>query len=339
MIKESIDKIICGKDLEEAEAESVMTEIMEGKALPTQISAFLTALRMKGETVAEITGCAKAMRKMATRIKTKHKFLIDTCGTGGDKSNTFNISTISAFVAAGAGVIIAKHGNRSVSSKCGSADLLEELGVNIEAPPIVLERCLDEIGIAFLYAPLLHNAMKYAIGPRKEIGIRTIFNILGPLTNPADAQGQILGVYDKKLVKVMAQVLGNLGCKEAWVVHGNDGLDEVTTTDNTYACRWKNGNIDEIVLNPKDYGVSISKKEMLVGQDKIHNAKITMDVLNGVKNCARDIVVLNAAVAIVCGQITESIKDGIALAEKSIDSGKALQKLEQLVKITQGARS
>lgn len=334
MIKEAIDKIVNRQDLTETEAETVMTEIMEGKALPTQIASFITALRMKGETVQEITGCAAVMRRMVTRINTKNKFLVDTCGTGGDKAHTFNISTISAFVASGAGVVIAKHGNRSVSSKCGSADLLEELGVNIEAPVRIVERCLDEIGIGFLFAPLLHGAMKFAIGPRREIGIRTIFNILGPLTNPAGAQAQILGVYDPGLTKTMAQVLGNLGCIEAWVVHGSDGLDEVTTTGPTYVSRWVDGGLKEFQINPKDYGIPLAKKETLLGGERLQNAKIARDVLEGKKGPARDIVVLNAAVAIVCGKKAKDVKDGIKLASESIDSGKALRKLEEMVRIT-----
>lgn len=334
MIREAIDKIVGRKELGEAEAEKVMTEIMEGKALPTQIASFITALRMKGETVPEITGCAVVMRRMVTRINTKHKFLVDTCGTGGDKAHTFNISTISAFVASGAGVVVAKHGNRSVSSKCGSADLLEELGVNIEAPVRIVERCLDEIGIGFLFAPLLHGAMKFAIGPRREIGIRTIFNILGPLTNPAGAQAQVLGVYDAGLTKTMAQVLGNLGCTEAWVVHGSDGLDEVTTTGPTQVSRWVDGKLEEFEINPKDYGIPLVKKEVLLGGEKMQNAKIARDVLEGKKGPERDIVVLNASVAIVCGKKAKDINDGIKLAGDSMDSGKALKKLEEMVKIT-----
>lgn len=335
MIKEAIDRIVNRQDLTESEAEAVMTEIMDGKALPTQISSFITALRMKGETVPEITGCAAVMRRLVTRVNTRHKFLVDTCGTGGDKTHTFNISTISAFVAAGAGVVVAKHGNRSVSSKCGSADLLEELGVNIEAPVRIVEMCLDEIGIGFLYAPLLHGAMKYAIGPRKEIGIRTIFNILGPLTNPAGAQAQVLGVYEEGLTKTMAQVLGNLGCVEAWVVHGSDGLDEVTTTGPTQVSRWVDGRLEEFQINPQAFGVPLAKKEELLGGDKASNARIARDVLEGKKGPARDIVILNAAIAIAC---TRNIKEGIKLASESIDSGKALEKLEQLVRITNDIR-
>lgn len=338
MIREAIDKVVNRKDLSESEAEQVMTEIMEGNALPTQIASFITALRMKGETVSEITGCASVMRRMVTRVNTKHRFLVDTCGTGGDKAHTFNISTISAFVAAGAGVVIAKHGNRSVSSRCGSADLLEELGVNIEAPVRIVERCLDELGIGFLFAPLLHTAMKYAIGPRRDIGIRTIFNILGPLTNPAGAQAQVLGVYDPRLTTTMAHVLGNLGCTEAWVVHGSDGLDEVTTTGPTKVSRWVEGRLEEFQINPKDYGIPMAKGEELLGGERIQNARIARDVLEGKRGPARDIVVLNAGVAIVCGRKAEDLKEGIKLAEESIDSGKALEKLEKMVKITHDIR-
>lgn len=335
MIKEAIDKVVSGSDLSSSEAEEVMTEIMEGRALPTQIAAFITAMRMKGETVPEITGFARVMRRVVTKINTRHPFLVDTCGTGGDKAHTFNISTVSAFVAAGSGVVIAKHGNRSVSSKCGSADLLEELGVVIEAKAGVVERCLDELGIGFLFAPILHGAMKYAIGPRREIGIRTIFNILGPLTNPAGAQAQVLGVYAPELTAVMAEVLGNLGCHEAWVVHGSDGLDEITTTGKTFVSRWVNGKVESFHINPEDYSIPKARKEDLLGGDKAVNANIAREVLSGKKGPQRDIVVMNAAVAIVCGQKAKDIKEGIAKAYESIDSGRAMEKLEKLVKMTQ----
>lgn len=336
MIKEAIEKVVKKMDLTQHEAELVMAEIMTGEALPTQISSLITALRMKGETVEEISGFAKIMQSKSTHINTKRKFLIDTCGTGGDKSNTFNISTVTAFVSAGAGINIAKHGNRSVSSKCGSADLLEELGVDIEAKVHIVEKCLDEIGIAFLFAPLLHTAMKYAIGPRKEIGIRTVFNVLGPLTNPAGAQAQILGVYEKKLTKIMANVLGTLGCKEAWVVHGEDGLDEVTTTTFTNVSRWRNSKVEEIKITPEDYGINLTSKENLLGGDKTTNAKIIKDILDGKKGPQRDIVVINSAIAIVCGGIAKDLKEGIKLACESIDSGKAKNKLEDLIRITNG---
>jgi len=335
MIKKLINKLVLRQNLSVSEAEEAMAEIMDGKSLPSQIAAFITALRMKGETIDEITGSARVMRRMAVKIKTRHNFIVDTCGTGGDKAHTFNISTIAAFVAAGAGVIIAKHGNRSVSSKCGSADLLEELGVNIEAPAEITERCLDEAGIGFLYAPLLHRAMKYAIGPRREIGIRTIFNILGPLTNPAGAQAQLVGVYDTGLTDVIAQVLGNLGCKEAWVVHSSDGLDEISTTCSTDVSRWSNNKVESFRIEPEKLGIPKAKGNDLLGGDSAQNADIARNVLKGEKGAQRDIVVLNAAAAIVCGRHAVDIKEGIARAQDSIDSGRAMEKMESLIKITQ----
>ncbi len=334
MIKEAINKLVIRQDLSREETETVMTEIMQGEATAAQIAAFITALRIKGETVEEITGGAAVMRKVVTRIKTKHPFLVDTCGTGGDRSHTFNISTVAAFIAAGAGVAVAKHGNRSVSSKCGSADLLKGLGINIEAPVDVVERCLNEVGIGFLYAPLLHKAMKYAIGPRREVGIRTVFNILGPLTNPAGAQAQVLGVYDESLTSVLAQVLGNLGSREAWVVHGADGLDEITTTTETKVSRWKDGKVEELTIKPEDFGLTRAKKDDLIGGDPEDNVKIARSILAGEKGPKRDIAVLNAAVAIVCGQQAKDIVEGIKIAQESLDSGKAQEKLDRMIAVT-----
>ena len=334
MIKNCINNLILGKDLTRSGMEQVMNEIMEGEATPAQIACFLTALRLKGETVPEITGGAAIMRQKVTKVISSYPFLVDTCGTGGDGAHTFNISTVSAFVAAGAGVIIAKHGNRSVSSKCGSADVLEELGVNIEAPVDVVGRCIDKVGIGFMYAPLLHKAMKHAIGPRREIGIRTIFNILGPLTNPAGAQGQVLGVFSKELTNVMANVLKNLGTKEAWVVHGADGLDEITTTGKTFVSRLKNENVEDIEIDPGDYGITICKKEDLVGGDKKENAQIVKDILGGLRGPKRDIVVLNAAASICCGQLAGDLAEGIKKANEAIDSGKAKEKLESLIRVS-----
>jgi len=339
MIKIAIDKIVRGEDLTELETERVMTEIMEGETQPSQIAAFITALRMKGETVPEITGAAVVMRRKAVPVHTKQKDLVDTCGTGGDGSQTFNISTISALVAAGAGVAVAKHGNRSVSSRCGSADLFQELGVNIEAPVETVEKCLDEIGIGFLYAPLMHKAMKYAIGPRREIGIRTIFNILGPLTNPAGAGAQVLGVYEPELTGILAQVLGNLGCREAWVVHGNDGLDEITTTGPTKVGRWYNNQLEQFEIKPEELGIKRAKDKDLKGGDTEQNVSIAHRVLAGDKGPQRDIVVLNAAAAIVCGQKAKDISEGIKQAEVAIDSGKAMEKLDKLIKLTGGKKS
>ncbi|MDD5424583.1 MAG: anthranilate phosphoribosyltransferase, partial [Candidatus Omnitrophica bacterium] len=274
MIREAIAKLVRSEDLSRAEVELAMEEIMTGQALPAQIGSFLTAMRMKGETIEEIVGAAVIMRRHATRIKTRHPVILDTCGTGGDESQTFNVSTIAAFVVAGAGIAVAKHGNRCVSSKCGSADLLKELGVNIETEEHAVSRCLDEIGVGFLFAPALHKAMQYAVGPRREIGIRTMFNILGPLTNPAGATHQLLGVYDYKLTKPVAQALGELGSKHALVVHGDDGLDEVTTSDSTQVSELKGGKVTSYEITPMEFGIRKSKPGELKGGDASQNAKI-----------------------------------------------------------------
>jgi len=252
MIKEGIAKAVRGEDLRESEMTAVMTEVMEGAATPAQIAAFMTALRIKGETVEEVTGAARVMRQKATRIDARSSVVVDTCGTGGDGSNTFNISTTAAFVVAAAGLIVAKHGNRAVSSGCGSADVLEALGVNIDAGPEIVEECLHEIGIGFLFAPKLHGAMKYAIGPRREIGIRTIFNMLGPLTNPAGATSQLIGVYDPRLTEMFAGVLRNLGARRAFIVHGADGLDEATVTGATRVSELKDGMITTYNIDPQE---------------------------------------------------------------------------------------
>jgi anthranilate phosphoribosyltransferase len=312
-----------------------MDEIMSGNASPAQIGAFITALRMKGETIAEITGAARVMREKAVKIKVAGDgAVVDTCGTGGDQSHTFNISTTAAFVVAGAGLKVAKHGNRSVSSKCGSADLLISLGVNLQAGIERVEECLNEIGICFLFAPMMHGAMKYAIGPRREIGIRTIFNILGPLTNPAGARSQLIGVYKKELTEPLASVLGNLGADHAFVVHGNDGLDEITLTDKTYVSELKYGNVSSFELDPKDYSMDYCSDSDLLGGYSEDNARITTKILKGEKGPKRDIVILNSAVAITAGGRTENISDGIKIAEESIDSGAAEEKLRRLVELT-----
>lgn len=333
MINDTIGKIVERKDLTQEEAAQAMEEIMSGKASPAQISAFIVSLRMKGETADEITGCAEIMRRHALKIKVD-KNALDTCGTGGDCAHTFNISTVSAFVAAGAGAVVAKHGNKSVSSKCGSADLLTELGVNINIEPKKVEECIAKIGIGFLFAPLLHSAMKYAAPVRKEIGIRTIFNILGPLTNPAGARYQLLGVYDEKLLTMMAQVLGNLGAIHALIVRGEDGLDEVTTTSDTKIAEFKDGKIKNYHINPKDFGIAKASLDDLKGGDAKQNAKIALDVLNGKKGSQRDIVLLNAGCALYAALLAKDIKEGIKKAEDSIDSKKALKKLEALKEIT-----
>jgi len=334
MIKEAIAKVVEKKDLREDEMVSVMREIMEGEATPAQIAAFITALRMKGETVDEITGAARVMREKALKVKTRASVVVDTCGTGGDESFTFNISTAAAFVAAGAGLTVAKHGNRSVSSKSGSADVLKSLGVNIEAEVERVEECLDSIGIGFLFAPLMHGAMKYAAPVRREIGIRTIFNILGPLTNPAGARYQVLGVYRSELTEVLANVLKNLGSTRAFVVSGNDGLDEMTLTSETKVSELKDGKVNTYSIKPEEFGMTRCKLFELQGGEPDDNARIISAILKGDKGPKRDVVVLNAAAAIVASGMAKDIKEGIKLAEEAIDSGKALEKLEKLIEIT-----
>lgn len=330
MIKEAIAMLIQKIDLSESEMSDAIRELMEGKATDAQIGAFLTALRLKRETIAEITGAAKVMREKATSIKAP-KGTVDTCGTGGDMANTFNISTTAAFVVAGAGIPVAKHGNRSVSSKSGSADVLKALGVNIELPPEGVETCLNKVGFGFLFAPLFHGAMKYALGPRREIGIRTIFNILGPLTNPASTKYQALGVFSSDLTETMAKVLGNLGCRHAFVVHGEDGLDEITITGKTKISELKDGKVESYFIDPTDFGVKLGKIEDLLGGDAAENAEITRNILKGESGPKRDIVLLNASAAIVTSGKAKDLKEGIEIARKSIDSGAALRKLEELI--------
>ena len=330
MIREAIQKVVDGQDLTESETIDTMTEIMSGEVTDAQIACFITALRLKGETVEEITGAARVMREKATKIKTKHTQVVDTCGTGGDGSHTFNISTTAAFVVAGTGLSVAKHGNRSISSSCGSADVLQALGVNIKIAPELVGACIDKVGIGFLFAPALHSAMKYAIGPRREIGIRTIFNALGPLTNPAGAQSQVIGVYAPQLTEPLANVLNNLGCHHAFVVHGTDGLDEISTTTDTLISELVDGVVKTYTLNPTTLGISAAQSEDLVGGAAEVNAELTLDILKGEKGPKRDIVALNAAAAIVAGGKAENLKEGLLLAAASIDSGKALEKLEAL---------
>ncbi len=334
MIKEAIEKAVKKIDLREAEMMAAMEEIMEGSATPAQIAALITALRMKGETVEEVTGAARIMRQKATRVNACATTILDTCGTGGDSLNTFNISTTTAFVAAAAGIVVAKHGNRAVSSGCGSADVLEALGVNISAPQEIVEECLQQIGIGFLFAPKLHGAMKYAIGPRREIGIRTIFNMLGPLTNPAGATAQLLGVYDTKLAEMFADVLKNMGTKRAFIVHGLDGLDEVTISSETRVAELKDGIIRTYNINPTDYFGRIDPLEAIRGGDPALNARIARDVLSGKNGACRNIVLLNAALAIVAGEKAENLKEGIAIAAECIDSGAAVKKLQALIEMS-----
>jgi anthranilate phosphoribosyltransferase len=314
----------------------VMTEIMDGAATPAQIAAFLIGLRVKGESVSEITGCARVMRDKATYIRTPAGSTpVDTAGTGGDAAGTFNISTAAAFVAAGAGVVMAKHGNRAASSRCGSADVLEALGVDVALEPAGVEAAIAEVGIGFLFAPALHGAMRHAIGPRREIGVRTIFNILGPLTNPAHARHQLVGVYDNGLTPVLAEVLNNLGAERAFVVHGRDGLDELTTTGPTTVSEVCDGRVQTYEVCPEDFGFAPSRPADLKGGDADFNAGLVKGILRGETLAQRDIVLLNAAAAIAVGTPGESIADCIPRARDSLKSGHALAKLEQLREFTQ----
>lgn len=335
MIKEAIAKLVERENLASDEAEAVMQEIMLGEATPSQIGAFLTALRMKGETPEEIAGCAKSMRARATMVVTQQSPLVDTCGTGGDGVGTFNISTVVAFILAGAGVAVAKHGNRSVSSRCGSADVLEALGVKIELGPEEIARCIDEIGIGFLFAPRLHPAMKYALPTRREVGVRTIFNILGPLANPASASIQLMGVYDPGLTETLARVLDLLGTHRALVVHGANGLDELSTTGTNKVTQLHNGQITTYNLQPQELGLPLAEIAQLKGGLPEENAGIIKALLEGEKGSKRDVVLLNAAAGLLVAEKAVDFKEGIALAAGSIDSGKALNKMEQLIRLSQ----
>lgn len=347
MIKQAIAKVVDRHDLSENEMVDVMNQIMGGEATPAQIGALIAALRMKGETVAEISGAARVMRAHATPIRvgsaidldreeinTDRETILDTCGTGGSGTKTFNISTTVAFVVASCGVKVAKHGNRSISSACGSADVLEQLGVNLDVPPAVVEQCIDELNIGFLYAPALHGAMKYAIGPRREIGIRTIFNILGPLTNPARADRQVLGVYREDLVQPLAEVLCHLGCKRGFVVHGRDGMDEITLTGETRIASIEGGNVTMSTITPEDYGLSCCELDDLRGGDARDNAQIVREVLHGKIGPRRDIVLLNSAYALVASGVVAGVEAGLVMATQVIDTGLATAKLEGLIRMT-----
>jgi anthranilate phosphoribosyltransferase len=334
MIQEAIQKLVSGQDIGGDGAREVMEQIMSGQATDAQIGAFLIALRLKGETVDEIAGCARVMREKATPVQTKRTDLVDTCGTGGDGSGTFNISTAVAFVAAGAGLGVAKHGNRAMSSQCGSADVLAELGVNIEISPEKVGRCIDEAGIGFLFAPALHGAMKHAIGPRREIGTRTVFNVLGPLTNPAGAKCQLIGVYAPELTDKIAGVLGELGSQRAFVVHGCDGLDEITLTGPTRVSELRDGKVQTRDINPADFGLAVVDAAALKGGDAAANAQILRAVLDGQEGPALDIVLINAAAAIVAGGMAETLEEGLEKARTAVAGGAARAALEKLIAVS-----
>ncbi len=334
MIREAIETITSGRSLSFEEAAQVMEEIMSGKATPAQFGAFLTALRIKGETVDEIAGLASVMRAKAIPVPATPP-IIDTCGTGGDSSFSFNISTAAAFVVAGAGLKVAKHGNRAMSSHCGSADVLEALGVKIELGAEAVAQCLEAVGIGFMFAPIFHPAMKYAATPRREIGIRTVFNILGPLTNPAGAKAQVLGVADGSLVEKLALVLQSLDCQRAMVVHGDDGLDEITVTGETQVCELKGGSIKSYTINPEDFGLPRADLGSLRGGTADENATLLRNILAGAPSHQRDVVLMNAAVALVVGDKAQSLQQGIDLAREALDSARALTKLEQLIEFSE----
>jgi len=348
MIKEAISRVVEGHDLSEGEMVEVMGQIMGGEATTAQIGAFITALRIKGETIPEITGAARVMRSRATPIRVgkvldldredineDRETILDTCGTGGSGTKSFNISTTVAFVVSACGVKVAKHGNRSVSSACGSADVLEALGVNLDVTPEKVSQCIDEIGVGFLFAPALHGAMKHAIGPRREIGIRTIFNVLGPLTNPAGADRQVLGVYAEKMVEPLARVLQQLGCGRGFVVHGSDGMDEITLTGATKIAEINSSNVECYEITPEQFGFKRCKLSDLQGGDAAANADIVRLILKGEGGPKRDIVLLNSAFALVAAGCCATPQEGLAMAAEVIDSGAALSKLEALATLTQ----
>ncbi|MBI1317733.1 MAG: anthranilate phosphoribosyltransferase [Candidatus Hydrogenedens sp.] len=335
-LRDALDQLTRRHDLTQADAAAVLRIIMSGEATPAQTGALLAALRTKGETVDEIAGFAETMRAFATRVITRRTPLVDTCGTGGDRSGTFNISTTAAFVAAGAGAAVAKHGNRSATSKCGSADVLEHLGVNIDASPETVGKCLDEIGIGFLFARSLHGAMKH-VGPiRAELGVRTVFNILGPLTNPAGADAQVMGVFDAALLEPIAEVLVRLGVRHAYVVAGADGLDEITLSASTHVAEARDGAVRTYEINPEHFGCESAPKEAVLGGDASENAGILVKVLEGQTGPRRDIVLMNAAAALAAAGVAHDLREGFGLAARAIDSGAALEKLEALKTLSHG---
>lgn len=347
-MKEIIAKLVRAEDLSEEEARRAMTEIMEGRATEAQIAAFLVGLRLKGETIPEITGCARVMREKVLRIEIDkesididredinfdRETIIDTCGTGGDGTNTFNVSTATALVVSGGGCLVAKHGNRSVSSQCGSADVVRSLGVNIDITPERVKSCVEQVGIGFFYAPLYHSAMKYALPVRTQLGVRTIFNLLGPLTNPAGANVQVLGVYDVKLTEKIANVLLNLGTRSALVVYGEGSFDEISIVGKTFVSQVKDGHVVNYQIQPEDFGMKRASLGDIRGGNAAENAEIILSVLKGKEGAPRDMVVLNAAAAFMVSGRSDDWKKGIAYAEEVIESGRALAKLKALVEFT-----
>ena len=339
MIVSALAKIINRVNLTEEEMADVMQSIVTGKATPSQIGAFLVALRMKGETTEELTAAARVMRNMAQQLDVPacdDAVLLDTCGTGGDNKGTFNISTVASFVIAGAGVKVAKHGNRAVTSSCGSADLLQALGVKIDIPLQTIRDCINRIGLGFLYAPLFHPAMAYAAPLRREIGVRTVFNMLGPLTNPAMAPAQLVGVFDQELTETFACVLQKLGCRHALVVHGSDGLDEITITGASKITELKDNETRTYYLHPRSVGMEEGRSSELIGQGIADNVAITHEILDGRKGTRRDVVLLNSAAGLIAAGKANDFNHGVTIAADSIDSGRAVTVLRELIRFTNG---
>lgn len=334
MLHENIQKMMTGVDLTEVEMMESMTKIMSGEITESQMASFLTALKMKGESVAEIVGGARVMREKADRLELQNFYTVDTCGTGGDHFGTFNISTATAIVTAAAGVKVVKHGNRSVSSKCGSADVLEALGARIDLTKEQVGSCVEQEGIGFFFAPLFHQAMKHVGKTRKELGFRTIFNILGPLANPANANAQVLGVFDEKLLEPMANVLLNLGVERAMVVHGREGLDEISISGETDVVEIKDGKLTRYVISPETFGLEKADIETIKGGGAVENAQIIRDIFQGEMGPKKDILLLNAGAALYVGKKVDTLAEGVALAKDMIDSGKALEKLNSFVQLT-----
>jgi len=333
MIQQAVARLVEGQSLSRTEMAEVMTEIADGEATPAQVGALLATLRLKGETVDEIAGAAEVMRARADRIRVEKEIFVDTCGTGGDGRATFNISTTASFVVAGAGVTVAKHGNRAVSSKSGSADVLAELGVDVEASKEIVERCIAEVGIGFLFAPRLHPAFKAVAGIRRELAIRTFFNLLGPLANPAGARHQVMGVYEPRWVPIVAGVLAALGARHAFVVHG-EGLDEITVTGMTHVCEVKGGAVERYSILPEDLGLGRYPESEILGGDSALNARILRDVLSGQKGAPRDATLANASAALVAAEAAPNLREGVKLAAAAIDCGAAAEKLARLVKMS-----
>jgi len=337
-LRPALEKVVEGRNLTEEEAEEAMRYLISGQASPVQVASFLTALRMKGETIEELSAFARVMREHSLRIHPRvGGRLVDTCGTGGDRIKTFNISTAAMFVAAGAGVPVAKHGNRSVTSRAGSADVLEALGAAIELPPERVQRCLEEVGVGFMFAPLFHPAMKHATPVRRELGIRTVFNVLGPLTNPAGAKGQVVGVFEEGLTEKLARVLGRLGCERALVVYGRDGLDELSTLGETKVSELVGGEVISYTLRPEELGVERARPEELAGGDAVENARILLKILSGEEEGPRrEVVLVNAAAALLVGGRVSDLREGVGRASEALDSGRALEKLREFVRATGG---